>query len=331
MPSRRRCLTVAIVAGALVAAAPQAVAQTGGETLTIADPAVVSIAAQGGILAWTRVGPDGRWILMARSSGIAAALGIPASRPGALSDLAAGRDARGRVFLTYVRCAGSTARPSCSPRIFSFVTGERRARVLPTLRPCSAMNAWRAWRTTTAVSGYGAGCPRGALIVRDGARSRRLAIPRMTRTDPGLPWRAERITLADLRGDRFSAVIGVGTAAWVWIGRISNPRDEVVYTRAGSEGDCAVDASGAQLAGAWAYWTVSSTCAAAGEAAWLVRAPTRRDAACEGHRQSVALEAAARGLAVDGAAIYYAAPDGIRRITTPAFGAIDCFTTAHLG
>lgn len=325
-PLLRAGVALAVAAGALAASAGPAVAQQ----LVVADTSVVSIAAQGGVVAWTTTGPDGRWHLMVRTSGVVSDVVVPASRPGRLVDLAASRDDHGRVFLTYVRCTGTAARPSCAPRVFSFVTGERRAGGVPRARPCTWVSAWRAWRDTTAVSGYGNGCPRGRLVVRDRAGTRHLAVPRMLRPDRRLPpWRAERITLGDLRGDRFAAVLGVGTAGWVWVGSVSHPRDAAVYTRSGSEGDCAVADSAPQLAGRWVYWTESGTCT--GGSSRLVRAPVRRDAACEGHREAGVLASQAVDLAVDGDTFYYSTGEGIRAVTAPTFGPVDCFNTAHVG
>lgn len=277
----RHLISAALVLAALAPAARAA------DTTVAADPDAQEVAALDGKVAWIS-GPSGHQRLMGVDS-------PPQARAYRSIDL--GRDARGRLVLTYLRC-----------RTFSHCTAFRddlagHRKPFRGLAPhrCSLTTAPAVWGRRLA---YGVAC-------RDARRSglyvdgRRRPLPR-----DAVRFGADEITAVDLRGARVAAVAS-DVYEYAFSQTVAG-RQRHAFLAAASEGDSDEHARGLSLGRGGALWALTDAEHAGDPNVTVV---FRSIGACVQH-ESLQTAAGpdqessfrATDLAVDGAALYLVVP-----------------------
>lgn len=188
---------------ALLASLAAPAAATAADTTVAPDPDAQEVTALGGTIVWVTDRPGGRQALMQHTAeGTRPVTGAPEATFYRSVDL--GRDTRGRLVLTYSRCASPTR---CVVRRDD-LTGRRASVRGLAIRGCSLSTPPALWRDRAA---YGLSCRRGRTydarrsgfyVKRRGAAPRRLPPPREA-TQAG----ATSVTSVDLRGTRAAAVV----------------------------------------------------------------------------------------------------------------------------
>ena len=296
---RLRSLIVATVCAAL---AFPAVAQAAPGTL-VPDPAAEQVTALDGTLVWVTGAPVGGERLMRYRDGVTAPVeGAPVARFYRSIDL--GRDRRGRLVLTYQRCASPSR---CVIRRDDLAGRRGRVRGLG-VRGCTTTTAPALWRTRAA---YGLACRRGrvaeprrsGLYVKTGSGAPR----RMPRPSDAARFSVSDVTAADLRGTRAAAVL---SDIYSYAYAIDVDRRGLVSVLAGaSEGDSDQHALGLALGTGGALWSLT-TAEHAGDP--LQTVVNHLDGRCRDYEVLTAAPEAeaypAIDLAVDGRALYVVVP-----------------------
>jgi hypothetical protein len=237
---------IAILAALAVLVAP-AIAQA--DTTVAADPAAQDVDALDGSVVWVSGRFGSQRLMQKTDAGVAPVAGAPVAAAYRSIDL--GRDGRGGLVLTYLRCRTAS---SCVARQDDLRGGRRSLRGLT--RPgCSLSTAPALWRTRAA---YGLACRRGrtfdprrtGLYVKTaGGAPRRLPLPAAA-----VRAGADELTAVELRGTRVGAV-----AADIYEYAFSQTvtgGDRRSFLAAASEGDSDAHARGVSLGTGGALWTL---------------------------------------------------------------------------
>jgi len=176
------------------------------DAVVVADPAAVGVTALGRTIVWVRSSAGGRETLMRRDANgnVARVKGAPGVFSYGRVDL--GRDARGRLVLTYLRCA--TPDSSCTA-LRDDLRGHRSSLSDLAVKGCEFTSAPVLWGARVA---YGLQCAgdvavtrRSGLYVKRGtAPAKRLRVPAT------LPARVRNplfVGSVDLRAERVAAVV----------------------------------------------------------------------------------------------------------------------------
>jgi hypothetical protein len=295
-----RSLAALAVCAAFALLPPAARAAPG--ATVVHDPGAEQLTALDGTLVWVTDAPGGQR-LMQRSEGATAPVrGAPTARFYRSIDL--GRDRRGRLVLTYQRCA-SPAR--CVIRRDDLAG--HRARVPGLGIPgCTVTTAPALWRTRAA---YGLACRRGrvddprrsGLYVKTGSAAPR----RMPRPADAARFGVSELIAADLRGTRAAGVL-----ADIYAYAFAIDVDRTGLTSvlaAASEGDSDQQVRGLALARRGALWSLT-TSEHAGDP--LQTVVNHLDGRCPEYEVLTAAPEAeaypAIDLAVDGRALYVVVP-----------------------
>jgi len=237
---------IAILAALAVLAAP-AVAHA--DTTVAPDPAAQDVDALDGAVVWVTGRFGSQRLMQKTDAGVAGVPGAPVAAAYRSIDL--GRDARGGIVLTYLRCRTAS---SCVARQDDLRGGRRSLRGL-TLPGCSLSTAPALWRTRAA---YGLACRRsrtfdakrtGLYLKTAGRAPRRLPLPA-----EAVRAGADELTAVDLRGTRVGAV-----AADIYEYAFSQTvtgGDRRSFLAAASEGDSDAHARGVSLGTGGALWTL---------------------------------------------------------------------------
>ena len=292
-----------IVATVCAAVAFPAVAQAAPAGTLVPDPDAEQVTALDGTLVWVTGAPGGGERLMRYRDGVTAAVeGAPVARFYRSIDL--GRDRRGRLVLTYQRCASPSR---CVIRRDDLAGRRGRVRGLG-VRGCTTTTAPALWRTRAA---YGLACRRGrvaeprrsGLYVKTGSGAPR----RMPRPSDAARFSVSDVTAADLRGTRAAAVL---SDIYSYAYAIDVDRRGLVSVLAGaSEGDSDQHALGLALGTGGALWSLT-TAEHAGDP--LQTVVNHLDGRCRDYEVLTAAPEAevypAIDLAVDGRAVYVVVP-----------------------
>ena len=237
---------IAILAALAVLAAP-AIAQA--DTTVAADPAAQDVDALDGSVVWVSGRFGSQRLMQKTDAGVKPVAGAPVAAAYRSIDL--GRDGRGGLVLTYLRCRTAS---SCVARQDDLRGGRRSLRGL-TLPGCSLSTAPALWRTRAA---YGLACrhgrtfdPRrtGLYVKIAGGAPRRLPLPAAA-----VRAGADELTAVELRGTRVGAV-----AADIYEYAFSQTvtgGDRRSFLAAASEGDSDAHARGVSLGTGGALWTL---------------------------------------------------------------------------
>jgi hypothetical protein len=236
---------------ALVAAAATA-SPAAGATLA-ADPAARELTALDGAIVWVTETASGRQMLMQRRGGaVAAVRGAPSARFYRSVDL--GRDRRGRLVLTYLRCD----RPSrCVARRDDLAGG--RAGVpglaVPGCRLATAPALWldRAAYGLECRTGGGRDSLRSGLYVKRGTAAPR----RIQRPAEAARFGVSLVTSVDLRGERVAAVLS-DVYSYAYSARFDGSGLRSMRV-ASSEGESDEQAAGLALGGGDALWSLTTS------------------------------------------------------------------------
>jgi hypothetical protein len=223
----RRLTTTAVLLIAIVPAAARAA-----DTTVAADPDAQEVAAMGGKVVWVS-GTSGHEVLK----------GVPSPPEAkAYNSIDLGRDAKGKLVLTYLRC-----------RTFSHCTafrddlaGHRKAFKGLAPHGCALSTAPAVWGKRLA---YGLGCrktSRSGLYV-DG---RRLPLPK-----DAVNYGADEITSVDLRGTRVAAV-AADIYEYAFSETVAGKRRRSIFSAA-SEGDSDEHTRGLSLGAGGALWALT--------------------------------------------------------------------------
>ena len=213
----------------------------------ISDPAAQNVTALDGTVVWVS-GESGRQVLMQRGAdGVVARVpGAPESARYGTIDL--GRDTRGELVLSYMRCATLN---SCVARRDD-LQGKRSSFRGLTPAGCSLTTAPAVWRTRVA---YGLLCKvrsRSGLWVKNGSRAaRRLPLPR-----DAVRYGATTITSVDLRGERVAAV-AADIYEYAFSQTVGGRRMESMLVAA-SEGESDAHARGLALGTTSTLWALTN-------------------------------------------------------------------------
>jgi hypothetical protein len=245
MTSTTKRLALGLAAAALLAPAP-AGAHTGG----VEDARAQSVTALDGTLVWVS-GSFGRQRLVQRTAaGFAYVKGAPTVAAYRSIDL--GRDRRGDLVLTYLRC-GTPSR--CTP-FRDDLEGHRASYRRLALRRCGVTTAPAVWRTRAV---YGLECRKGArtfdakrsgLYVKTGSGTpRRLRLPR-----DAIRFGANSITAVDIRGTVVAAV-AADIYSYAFTQTVGG-RQLRSFFAAASEGEGDARVSGLSLAPGGVLWAL---------------------------------------------------------------------------
>jgi hypothetical protein len=223
------------------------------DTTVAPDPNAQEATALSGTIVWVTDAPGGRQVLMQQTAqGIRPVTGAPPAAFYRSIDL--GRDTRGQLVLTYMRCA-SPAR--CVVRRDDLAGHRAGVRGL-TIRGCSLSTAPAIWRSRSA---YGLSCRRGRTydarrsglyVKRRGAAPKRLPRPR-----DATRYGATSVTSADLRGTRAAAIVADIYAYAYSVGVNGKAlRSALVAT---SEGDSDARARGLALGSGGDQWSLTAS------------------------------------------------------------------------
>jgi hypothetical protein len=229
-----------LIAAALTVAALAPPAASAADTTIAADARACEVTALGGTVAWVS-GKSGHQVLMAHTAaGVARVKGAPEAKAYRTLDL--GRNASGKLVLTYLRC-----------RTFSHCTafhndlrGHRAAFRGLAPKGCRLSTAPAVWRARRA---YGLGCgkpSRSGLYVN----RRRLPLPR-----DAVKFGARQIASVDLRGRRVGAV-AADVYEYVFTETVAG-RHRHAFLAAASEGDSDEHARGLALGPGSALWALT--------------------------------------------------------------------------
>jgi hypothetical protein len=239
-----------LLAAACLLAAATAPAARAADTVFAADPAARQVTALDGAVVWVS-GASGHQVLMVHTA--AGAARVPASPAAeAYRSIDLGRDAAGRLVLTYQRCRTAS-------RCSTYVDDLRGRRTLSEgLAPprCSLTTAPALWRSRSA---FGVVCHRGGAVdaarsglyvMSDSGRRRRLPLPR-----DAVRFGATAITSVDLRGSRVAAV-AADVYEYVFSQTVTG-RKRHSFLAAASEGDSDEHAVGVALGTGGALWSLT--------------------------------------------------------------------------
>ncbi len=174
-----------------------------GAATVIDDPRARELTALDGTVVWVTSGANGSQILMQQdASGRRRVRGAPSARFYRAPDL--GRDARGRLVLTYQRCRTGSRCVARRDDLAGRRTGFRDLAV----RGCSLSTAPALWGPRAA---YGLACERGGVTdarrsgvyLKSGAGAPR----RMPKPRPAVEFGVSAVSSVDLRGRRVAAVL----------------------------------------------------------------------------------------------------------------------------
>lgn len=243
-----RNAALAIIAVLTTVVAPQAAFA---DTPVAADPRAQEVTALDGTVVWVS-GSFGSQVLMQKTAaGIARVPGAP--RATAYRSIDLGRDARGGLVLTYMRCETASR---CVVRRDD-LRGHRSSVPGLALANCSLSTAPALWRTSAA---YGLQCRRGnrfdarrsGLYVKTAGRvPRRLPLPA-----DAVRFGADYVKAVDLRGTRVAAV-----AADIYEYAFSQTvtgGDRRSFLAAASEGESDAHARAVSLGAGGALWTLAT-------------------------------------------------------------------------
>lgn len=297
---RRLALLPALVA-TLAATAPQAAAA---DTTVAPDPDAQEITALQGTIVWVTDVPGGRQALMQHTAdGTRPVSGAPTAAFYRSIDL--GRDSRGRLVLTYLRCATPSR---CVPKRDD-LAGHRATIKGLGLRGCTLSTAPALWRTRAA---YGLECRRGRTydarrsglyVKKRGSGPRRLPRPR-----DATRYGATSVTSVDLRGTRATAIVA-DIYAYAYSVSVNGKRIRSALV-ATSEGDSDARARGLALGSAGDQWSLTASEHAGDPPQSVIHRVT---AGCQQYEVMTSPPQDQRfpaiDLAVDGRALYLVVPD----------------------
>jgi len=291
---------------ALCAAAVAAPAASAADTTVAADPAAQRVTALDGTIVWVSGAFGSQTLMRSTPGGPARVPGAPAAK--AYSSVDLGRDARGRLVLTYLRCR---THARCTAFRDDLHGHRASIRGLAPAR-CTLSTAPSMWRSRVA---YGLGCrSRGTGLYVNG---RRLPLPH-----DAVKFGSTSIAWVDLRGTR----VGAATEdiySYAFVDTVNGTR-QGSYLAAASEGDSDEHVVGLAVGSIGDLWTLTDAVHAgdpnqaviqhaAGEC-FDSEALANASIDQEGYR--------ATGLAVDGPNLYLVAPGtGIVRHTFTPRGA----------
>jgi len=247
-----RRLPFAVAVCALALAAPGATAALAADAPLVADPAARELTALHGTLVWVTETASGRQRLMQRRGGVIAGVpGAPSARYYRSLDL--GRDRRGRVVLTYLRCDTPSRCVVRRDDLAGHRTGVRNL----TRRGCRLTTAPALWRDRAA---YGLECRTGrrfdgrrsGVYVKDGTTAPR----RIPRPAEAARFGVSLVGSVDLRRDRVAAVLS-DVYSYAYSARLDG-RDIRSLRAASSEGDSDEHAVGLALGPGGALWSLTT-------------------------------------------------------------------------
>lgn len=242
-----RLALASLLAAAVALGAPLAAAA---DPVLVADPAAGQITALDGTIAWV-TGPFGHQRLMLRrpDGTVAPVAGAPESRSYRAIDL--GRDADGKLLLTYERCESA----SRCKMLWNDLDG-RRASFRGITPPQCRLSAVSQWRTRIA---YGLDCfgsTANRKLTGLYRRTRGHAPVRLPRPKDAVRFGVRHIESVDLRGLRVAAV-----AADIYAYSFSQTvggRDMRSFLAAASEGESDEHARGLAIRSATTHWTLTT-------------------------------------------------------------------------
>jgi hypothetical protein len=250
--SMTRRLSFAIAVGALGLVAPGATTALAADPPLVADPAARELTALHGTIVWVTETASGRRRLMQRRAGVTGAVpGAPDARFYRSLDL--GRDRRGRLVLTYLRCAT----PSRCVVRRDDLAGRRTGMRKLTRRGCGLTTAPALWRDRAAYglecrTGHRLDARRSGVYVKHGTKPPR----RIPRPAEAAMFGVSLVSSVDLRGDRVAAVLS-DVYSYAYSAGVDG-RDVRALRAASSEGDSDEHAVGLALGPRGALWSLTT-------------------------------------------------------------------------
>ena len=242
-----RLFVTSLIAAAVLAAPATAAAA---DALVAADPAAQQITALDGTIVWVS-GKFGHQKLMQRTSDgtVAAVKGTRESRSYPSIDL--GRDADGKLRLTYMRCDTSS---SCTP-LWNDLDGRRASFRGLALSGCKVTTAPSQWRSRIAYGQFCSGSKRNrertGLYVKKGSRTP----VQLPRPKDAVKFRVTAIDSVDLRGTRVAAV--VADIYEYSYSQTTAGKDMRSFFAAASEGESDASARGLAIESGATHWTLT--------------------------------------------------------------------------
>ena len=243
-----RLLLTSLLAVGCLALPASAAAQ---DTVVAADPDAQQVTALDGTLVWVSGRFGSQRLLQRTPDGtIAPVEGAPLSRSYRSIDL--GRDADGKLLLTYLRCdAGAPCKS-----LWNDLDGRRATYRNLTLPGCTISTAVSQWRKRRA---YGLSCAgsaanrkRTGLYTKNGSRP----IVRLPRPKDAVRFGATFIESVDLRGERVAAV--TADIYEYSFSQTVGGRDMRSFLAAASEGESDASARGLAIQSASTHWTLTT-------------------------------------------------------------------------
>jgi len=301
-------LSLSIAAG-LALAALAAPAVSAADTTIATDPTAQRVTALDGTVVWV----SGRFPNQTLMAHTAAGTGPVAGAPRrAYTSIDLGRDAAGRLRLTYLRCVGTR---SCLA-MRDDLQGRRTVLRKLALKRCSLTTAPSVWRTRTA---FGLACTKGTgsrrtddpkrsgLYVKTaGGATRRLPLPA-----DAVKFGIDRLSFVDLRSNAVAAV-AADVYEYAFTQTVAG-KQRRSFLAAASEGDSNEHVRGLALGSGGALWALVDSEHAGDPNAAIIHRLTgtclnsERQANAPGQDEESGFRAI--GLAVDGRTLHLAVPD----------------------